>query len=142
MICEFTTSSSYKTMELNGGFRYSQSSDASDGGSRHLALVFFDVLMLDSSSLLCTPYSTRRSILESLIEVSHGRAMLAERTSIELNTSGGIEEAESGLMKIFAGVIADHQEGVVLKAEKGGYNDWRSPWVKVSIILLSFILLK
>jgi hypothetical protein len=125
----------YTRIELKRLFRYSQSSlvsDASDQGTRHLAVVFFDVLMLDSSSLLSTPYTIRRSILESLIEPSHGQAMLAERTLIALNTTGGIAKAEEELRKIFARVIADHQEGIILKAENGAYNDCRSPWVKVS----------
>jgi DNA ligase 4 len=119
---------------MNNRRRCSQSSvvsDASDQDSRHLAVVFFDVLVLDSSSLLSTPYSSRRSTLESLIEPSHGRAMLAERTLIELNTGGGIAKAEGQLRKIFAGNLAYDQEGLVLKAENSGYNDYRSPWVKV-----------
>lgn len=62
--------------------------------------------------------------------------MLAERTLIELDTSGITANAEEQLRKVFAGVIADHQEGVVLKAAGGGYNDPRSPWVKVSVFLI------
>ena len=61
----------------------------------------------------------------------HGRAILAERTPILLNRSSEREKAERELRKVFAGVIADHQEGVVIKAEEGGYGDWRCPWVKV-----------
>jgi len=114
--------------------RCSQSSlitDSSD--TRHLALVFFDILILNSASLLSTPYCERRSLLESLIIPIPGQAMLADRTAIELNGGKGndMEQAEMGLRKFFAQIIADHQEGLVLKASDGVYNDFRIPWVKL-----------
>ncbi|KAG6898309.1 hypothetical protein C0992_011900 [Termitomyces sp. T32_za158] len=40
--------------------------------TRRLGLVFFDILSINSKSLLMTPYRTRRSILESLIRVIPG----------------------------------------------------------------------
>lgn len=103
-------------------------SDASDEGTRHLALVFFDVLMVDSSSLLYRPYSHRRSILESLINQRPGYAMLSERTAIDM---GCRNEARDDLTCVFANTIAAHEEGLVLKAEESKYGDWKLPWVKV-----------
>lgn len=103
----------------------------SDDDTRHLALVFFDILILDSIPLLSHPYSVRRSLLESVVERIPGRSMLAHRTPVVLNHAGGVEEAEKDLRKIFAHVIADHQEGVVIKADTGAYNDRRMSWVKV-----------
>lgn len=103
-------------------------SDASDEGTRHLALVFFDVLMVDSSSLLYRPYSHRRSILESLINQRPGYAMLSERTAIDM---GCRNEARDELTCVFANTIAAHEEGLVLKAEESKYGDWKLPWVKV-----------
>jgi DNA ligase-4 len=106
-------------------------SDASDNGTRHLALIFFDVLVLDSVSLLTTPYSSRRSILESLIQTRPGHIMLAERTPIVLNGPGDIDHAGEQLRAIWSRIIAECEEGLVLKADEGGYNDYRLPWVKV-----------
>ncbi|KAF8892101.1 hypothetical protein BD779DRAFT_1510846 [Infundibulicybe gibba] len=77
--------------------------DVSD--NRQLGLVFFDILLLDSFSLLSTPYSRRRDILESLTITIPGSSMLTS--------------------------IANHEEGLVLKAEKSGYNEYGSPWVKL-----------
>jgi DNA ligase-4 len=105
-------------------------SDASDDDTRHLALVFFDILVLDSVPLLSHPYSVRRTLLESVVERIPGRAMLADRVPIELNRGAG-EEAEKSLRRIFADRIADHQEGIVIKSDEGMYNDRREPWVKV-----------
>ncbi|KZT07561.1 uncharacterized protein LAESUDRAFT_115651 [Laetiporus sulphureus 93-53] len=103
-------------------------SDASDGGTRRLALVFFDVLFLDDQSLLPVPYSRRRVVLESIINTAPGHAMLAERTPISLTCQS---DGNAQLRTIFSGLIADHQEGVVLKADESRYNDWRLPWVKL-----------
>ncbi|KAG2011553.1 DNA ligase I [Coprinopsis cinerea AmutBmut pab1-1] len=99
-----------------------------DTETRHLGLVFFDVLLLDSKSLLFTPYHERRTILESLIQCTPGKAILAERFPIPMRPP---LTAQSNLRSIFAGVIADHQEGLILKAEESRYNDWKLPWVKV-----------
>ena len=102
-------------------------SNASDGGSRHLALVFFDVLYLDSVPLTSTPYHARRKLLESLVLPVPGFSMLAERSLIDLKA--GADTAQSELRASLARVLSDHQEGLVLKAEDGQYI--KSPWVKV-----------
>ncbi|KAJ3484873.1 hypothetical protein NLI96_g5327 [Meripilus lineatus] len=109
--------------------QYSMLSNASDGGTRHLALVFFDVLMLDSATLLHKPYSERREILESVINIIPRYSMFAERYPIPMSSvrSG----PASHLRQIFAQHIADHQEGVVLKADEGKYNQGYLPWVKL-----------
>lgn len=109
----------------------SLASDASDNGTRHLALVFFDVLVLDSKSLLRTPYSTRRDLLESVIQIAPGYAMLAERFVIPLNGPRGIHGAAEQLRNIWAKTIAECEEGLVLKGDEGLYNHHRSSWVKV-----------
>jgi ATP-dependent DNA ligase len=106
-------------------------SDASDSGTRHLALIFFDILVLDSVSLLFNSYSSRRSKLESIIRTRPGYILLAERTPIVLNGSHNIGGACNQLRAIWARVIAECEEGLVLKADEGAYNDYRSPWVKV-----------
>ncbi|GBE86340.1 predicted protein [Sparassis crispa] len=102
-------------------------SNASDGGTRHLALVFFDVLLLDDTSLLSASYSTRRAILESVVTEIPGYSMLAQRTHIDPLT----QDADALLRTVFSKLIADHQEGIVLKADEGRYNERRFPWVKL-----------
>lgn len=120
------------------GSQTSLVSDASDDNTRHLALVFFDVLILDSTPLLSSPYSARRSILESLIVPIPGRAMLSSRTPIERSGANGLARAEKELRRVFAQHIADHHEGLVLKADDSPYGSTRVPWVKVSSVSLTW----
>lgn len=89
--------------------------------------MFFDILLLDDASLLPVPYGQRREVLERLINVKPGYAMLAERTCIDTTLPNG----EEMLRRAFARVVADHQEGVVIKADGAGYAEKRWPWVKV-----------
>jgi hypothetical protein len=58
--------------------------------------------------------------------------MLAERTPIAPNGPNDIDSADKQLRAIWARIIAECKEGLVLKADDGGYNDYRSPWVKVT----------
>ncbi|KAF8216343.1 hypothetical protein K438DRAFT_1703159 [Mycena galopus ATCC 62051] len=109
---------------------YSQVSlmtDVSD--DRHLGLVFFDVLMLDSKSLLSVPYSSRRTILESVIQPIPSRAILADRTRVTSNII--LNNRDPTLHHVFAQCLAQPEEGLVLKAAEAGYNDRRFPWVKL-----------
>lgn len=57
--------------------------------------------------------------------------MLAKRTPIDLQKSSEVVLDELSLT--WAEIIAECEEGLVLKAEEGFYNDWRSPWVKVPL---------
>ncbi|SJL03675.1 uncharacterized protein ARMOST_07032 [Armillaria ostoyae] len=108
----------------------SQSSILSDDGNeeRHLALVFFDVLYLNSKSLLSSPYRERRRILESIIKPIPAYAMLSDRVPIPMHNA---EEAEAKFRQVYAESIGDYQEGVVLKADDSGYNRVGRPWVKL-----------
>jgi len=120
------------TAELVHVFPSSQCSlrsDASDGGTRHLALVFFDVLLLDSCPLTSLPYHQRKKIMESIVLPIPGFSLLAERSPIDL--SKGIDVASVQLKSVLARALGDHQEGLVLKADEGAYI--KSPWVKVRI---------
>ncbi|KZT70831.1 hypothetical protein DAEQUDRAFT_688765 [Daedalea quercina L-15889] len=123
------------SQDTMAGSQCSLISNASDDGARHLALVFFDILFLDDTSLLSSPYSVRRKTLEDLLHLKPGHVMLTERVTIDMGpnaSAGGIEvDAEALLRKVFAAVIADHQEGLVLKADEAPYNDWKMPWVKL-----------
>jgi DNA ligase-4 len=109
---------------------YSQASlmtDTSD--DRHLGLVFFDILMLNSTSLLHVPYSSRRGILESVIKPIPNRVILADRKPVSLSTTPN--DRNPRLHRIFAQCLARPEEGLVLKAGEAGYNDRRLPWVKL-----------
>lgn len=102
--------------------------DQSD--ARHLGLIFFDILLYNSQSLLLKPYSHRRTLLESIIHLNPGKVLLATRYPIHPSPSNP-EVALSQLQKIFANHIADHREGLVLKAANARYNDVKLPWIKL-----------
>lgn len=97
----------------------------------HLALVFFDILLLDERCLLLSPYSQRRALLESTIVLSPGESMIAGRTPIELEADHDGKRAQQALEKVFAATVADYQEGLVIKAEESRYHDYKMPWVKL-----------
>ncbi|KAL5536761.1 hypothetical protein ACEPAF_584 [Sanghuangporus sanghuang] len=99
--------------------------------SRHLALVFFDVLYLNGTALLSEPYCSRRATLEAIIDPIPMYAYLAHRTEIPLSGAKGFSRGLKILEHIFASSIADHEEGLVLKATDSTYADWRCPWVKL-----------
>ncbi|KDQ61659.1 hypothetical protein JAAARDRAFT_31124 [Jaapia argillacea MUCL 33604] len=122
-----------QTQESLDTQQQSMKSDASDAGARHLALVFFDVLLLDSISQLNSPYSSRRALLESVMTLLPGYAMLAERHPVVLRRGADEcrSQGEEDLRAVFAKILAQREEGVVLKADEGLYNDWKSPWVKL-----------
>lgn len=105
-------------------------SNGSDHGTRHLALVFFDILVLDSKSLLWEPYSARRALLEKTIRLRPGYAMLAERTPVLMACPA---QAQADLESIFSRLQGNREEGAVLKADESKYNDYRLRWVKVGV---------
>ena len=98
-----------------------------DSETRRLGLVFFDILSIESRSLIFMPYYDRRNILETVVRPKPGRVILAKRFPIDMT----VEEPELALCKIFADHIADCEEGLVLKAEESCYNDYKLPWVKL-----------
>lgn len=117
---------------------------SSSGESLHLALVFFDVLLIGGASLLNVPYSVRRSMLESIIREIPGQAMVAERSIISTGPELCIDNLAKNLRETWAQHIAESQEGLVLKSGESTYGDWRLPWVKVdkhagAFALLTFI---
>ncbi|OSX64101.1 hypothetical protein POSPLADRAFT_1088234, partial [Postia placenta MAD-698-R-SB12] len=117
----------------DGGSQCSLDSNASDDSARHLALVFFDVLMLDDASLLDSSYSVRRQTLESIVRVIPGHSMLAQRQAIPTIQRSPNKDVtpDKQLRDAFARNIADHQEGLVLKADEAKYNERQLPWIKL-----------
>ena len=65
--------------------------------------------------------------MESIVLPIPGLSMLVKRSSVDLTK--GIDSASARLKSIFSQALADHQEGLVLKADGGAYI--KSPWVKV-----------
>ncbi|KAF8586434.1 hypothetical protein K439DRAFT_1387139 [Ramaria rubella] len=104
-------------------------SNGSDNGDRHLMIVFFDIMFLNGGSLLGKGYNERRALLERTINVVPGYVTLTRRQRI--NLSRGIHPALRDLALVFAEHVANHQEGLVLKASSSTYNDNRYPWVKL-----------
>ena len=73
-------------------------------------------------SLLGSPYHSRRKTLEGLLHLKSGYAMLAERVAIDMRPDDHGVGPEARLRKVLAEIIADHQEGVVLKAHEAAYK--------------------
>ena len=67
--------------------------------------------------------------MESVVLPVPGFSLLAERSPIDLTK--GINVASAQLKSVLARALADHQEGLVLKANEGAYI--KSPWVKVCV---------
>jgi len=65
--------------------------------------------------------------MESIVLPIPGLSLLAERAPIDLTK--GIDPASIQLKSVLAQALADHQEGLILKANGGAYI--KSPWVKV-----------
>ncbi|KAK8849569.1 hypothetical protein IAR55_004904 [Kwoniella newhampshirensis] len=97
--------------------------------SRHLCLVFFDVLHLDGRSLLHHQYEGRRRTLETVLTVIPGFAQLADRIKISLNHSR--DSALGALRTAFEKSSAHREEGLVLKAAESTYANMRWQWVKL-----------
>ncbi|KAF8845163.1 DNA ligase/mRNA capping enzyme [Paxillus ammoniavirescens] len=107
------------------------SNPSSTTSALHLALVFFDVLLIGNASLLNTPYTVRRSMLESVVQEIPCRAIIAERTLVSTGPDLGLEKAAKKLRETWARCIVECEEGLVLKSEESAYADWRLPWVKL-----------
>lgn len=55
--------------------------------------------------------------------------MLAERTAVPITSFDG---SVGKLEDVFAGLLARHEEGAVIKADESRYCDWNLKWIKVS----------
>ncbi|KAG6839641.1 hypothetical protein C0991_000589 [Blastosporella zonata] len=135
-IIEETAAGVRKRKHIQSEANYEGFSQASKGthysDNLHLGLVFFDILSLNDKSLLMTPYRRRREILESIIQVTPGECILADRIPVGVSGVDHREESQIiALDKVFAESIATHQEGLVLKGDDTKYHDFYTPWVKL-----------
>ncbi|KAI4517642.1 DNA ligase/mRNA capping enzyme, partial [Schizophyllum commune Loenen D] len=109
---------------------YSQSSLISDcdedmTDDTHLALVFFDIMVLNDESLLGKPYSYRRFLLESVVEPIPHYCLFSERYPVDL------PRLPLRLYRMFARHLVDRREGILIKADESRYDDWSLQWAKL-----------
>ncbi|KAI8809159.1 ATP dependent DNA ligase domain-containing protein [Cladochytrium replicatum] len=88
--------------------------------SRHLCVVFFDILLLDSIPLLDKPFEKRRSILESTVRITPNRSILSRGEWLEASTS-------EPLRWFFANTIVENEEGIVVKGALSAYRPGAIP---------------
>ncbi|KAK6428190.1 hypothetical protein LTR95_015670, partial [Oleoguttula sp. CCFEE 5521] len=78
----------------------------------HLAIVFFDLLLLDDEVVMTKPIEERRTWLREVYKKIKGRAFSAEWKTVNFAEAG---IAERHLIHQFAASIAERCEGLVLK---------------------------
>ncbi|KAF5351502.1 hypothetical protein D9758_007192 [Tetrapyrgos nigripes] len=125
--------------------RHSSGQYSKPSETRHLGLVFFDVLLVDDKSLITAPYWERRNILEELIIPKPGLVLLSTRWPLTIDGQSEASELSQSYQDYFpddctvtalANIFAErtalcYEEGLVLKASRSTYNDFRAPWVKL-----------
>jgi DNA ligase-4 len=92
-------------------------------------VVFFDIIYKDGCSYLEMPYDSRHEKLIASVSCRPGHAILADRSLIPADRPS---QSVFILRDMFASHIANHKEGLVLKAAESLYHDWKLPWVKVN----------
>ena len=101
----------------------------------HLMILFYDILLVDESSCLQLPHTSRRRLLNRVVTEIPGRAELAFQRLIDFSSSKAPEE----LREQYAYAIANRWEGLVLKpldepyfgTAKTGSNLPRGCWLKL-----------
>jgi DNA ligase-4 len=84
----------------------------------HLAIVLFDILLLDDEIIMKKPVDERRKRLREVCRAIPGRSMRAEWTLIDFNET---DKAKRRLIGQFAMSITQRHEGLVLKPCDGPY---------------------
>ncbi|KAK4177582.1 hypothetical protein QBC36DRAFT_300093 [Triangularia setosa] len=79
----------------------------------HLMIVYYDILMLDDTSLLSVKHSDRFQKLKDFITVVPGHSVLVKRVLIDSDR----RTAKSDLRRAFAKCITSRGEGLVLKSD-------------------------
>lgn len=108
--------------------------DSQAHAHEHLAIVFFDLLLLDDEVIMSKPVRERRNWLREVYKKKHGRAMGAEWTVIDFASP----RARRRLGEQFAMSIAQRCEGLVLKPYDMPYfsmgasnNDYQRSFIKM-----------
>lgn len=86
--------------------------DSQAHAHEHLAIVFFDLLLLDDQVIMTLPVEERRNYLREIYRKLRGRAMGAEWKTVDF---GDPNRAKKVLVEQFAASIAQRCEGLVMK---------------------------
>nr|OQO04084.1 hypothetical protein B0A51_18530 [Rachicladosporium sp. CCFEE 5018] len=86
--------------------------DSQKHQDEHLAIVFFDLLLLDDEVIMTKPIDERRTWLREVYKKIRGRAFSAEWKTVDFRKA---EVAQRHLIHQFAASIAERCEGLVLK---------------------------
>lgn len=97
---------------LRSGVSIGADQDSLPKAHEHLAIVFFDLLLLDNEIIMNKPIDERRIWLRETYKKIHGRAMGADWTKIDFEQP---ERAKELLLQHFSMANAKRSEGVVLK---------------------------
>ncbi|KAK5116187.1 hypothetical protein LTR62_008513 [Meristemomyces frigidus] len=97
---------------LRSGVFLGTNQDSQPRAHEHLAIVFFDLLLLDDQVIMHESVEERRLQLKNVYRKIPGRAMSAEWKVIDFNHTG---VARSRLLEQFAASIVERCEGLVLK---------------------------
>ncbi|EME43288.1 hypothetical protein DOTSEDRAFT_100177, partial [Dothistroma septosporum NZE10] len=94
------------------GVRMGAIADSQARACEHLAIVFFDILLLDDEIVMNAPVETRRQRLREAYRKIHGRALGAEWKKIDFTDR---EHGRRKLIEQFGHAIGRRCEGLVLK---------------------------
>jgi DNA ligase-4 len=108
---------------LRSGKSIGTDNDSLPKEDEHLAIVFFDLLLLDDEPILNKPIDERRMWLRELYTKIAGRAMSAEWKVVDFSNA---PRAKKLLVNQFAASIAERCEGLILKPCGAPYFDLNS----------------
>ncbi|KAK8110890.1 uncharacterized protein PG998_007347 [Apiospora kogelbergensis] len=108
-----------KHVSRSGSF-IGSNNDSQRHDYEHLMIIYYDILMLDTQSMLGIKHSERMKHLEKLITCRKGHAEIVQRHIISFSR----HSAASTLREVFARCIVAKGEGVVLKPDEP-YFDFR-----------------
>lgn len=105
---------------LRSGVCLGADEDSQPKPHEHLAIVFFDLLLLDEEVVMTKPVEERRTWLREVYAKIGGRAMGAEWKIVDFKEA---DYAKKMLVQQFAASIAERCEGLVLKPCGAPYFD-------------------
>lgn len=97
---------------LRSGTSLGTDADSYPKAHEHLAIVFFDILLLDDEIIMSRPVEDRRECLRKTYRKIGGHAMSAEWKTVDFSI---VHASKNILMQQFAASIAQRCEGLLLK---------------------------
>ncbi|KAF2140181.1 uncharacterized protein K452DRAFT_288947 [Aplosporella prunicola CBS 121167] len=105
-----------------------------DDPDEHLAIFFFDVLLLDDEVTMGMPHTKRRARLAEVLTKIPGRALTTEWMKFDFSD----REAKNKLITQFAAALSYRCEGLILKPNapffslsEHGPDDWHNAFIKL-----------